>query len=144
MATGQAKPEIDAGIVKSEWLDHLNTLVKEVKGWAETSGWRTRVTDKTLSERRLGSYKVPVLLMEKDAVEVVLNPVARFVPGANGAVDLYRAPAYDDIAGLYLEGDRWMLHFADRDAATAAKSATETKTEPCNQETIHKVLDSIA
>jgi hypothetical protein len=51
--------------------------------------------------------------MEKDTVEVVLNPVARFVPGANGAVDLYMAPAYDDIASLYLEGDHWVLHFAN-------------------------------
>ena len=51
--------------------------------------------------------------MEKDTVEVVLNPVARFVPGANGAVDLYVAPAYDDIASLYLEGDHWVVHYGE-------------------------------
>ena len=89
MATGEVRPEIDSDAVKREWLDRLGTLVEEVNGWAQASGWRKRRVDKTVNERRLGDYKVPVLLMEKDTVEVVLNPVARFVPGANGAVDLY-------------------------------------------------------
>jgi hypothetical protein len=60
MATGEARPEIDSDAVKREWLDRLGTLVDDVKGWAHASGWRTRRIDKTVSERRLGSYKVPV------------------------------------------------------------------------------------
>ncbi len=83
--------------MKDEWVGRLNSLVGEVAGGARASGWRTRRIAKTLSERRLGTYRVPVLLMEKDTVEVVLNPVARFVPEADGAVDLYVAPGYDDI-----------------------------------------------
>ena len=90
MATGEARPRIDdPETVKAEWLGRLDSLVDEVEGWARASGWRTRRIGKTSSERRLGTYRVPVLLMEKDTVEVVLNPVARFVPGADGAVDLY-------------------------------------------------------
>jgi hypothetical protein len=89
MATGKARPEIGSDAVKRDWLDRVGNFVDEVKGWARASGWRTRRIDKTVSERGLGTYKVPVLLMEKDSVEVVLNPVAGFVPGANGAVDLY-------------------------------------------------------
>ncbi|HEU5118473.1 MAG TPA: hypothetical protein VFT74_17815 [Isosphaeraceae bacterium] len=51
--------------------------------------------------------------MEKNAVEAVLNPVARLVPGALGAVDFDLAPAYDDIASLYFEVDHWLIHPAD-------------------------------
>lgn len=80
MATGEARLRVDSDSVKSEWLGRLNMLVDEVKGWAQAAGWRTRRIDKTVTERELGTYKVPVLLMEKDTVEVVLNPVARFVP----------------------------------------------------------------
>ena len=36
---------------------------------------------------------VPVLLMEKDTVEVALNPVSRLVPNPEGAVDLHLVPA---------------------------------------------------
>ena len=144
MATEEVRQEIDSDAVKREWLNRLGILVEEVKGWAKASGWRTRRIDKTVNERRLGSYKVPVLLMEKDTVEVVLNPVARFVPGANGAVDLYVAPAYDDIASLYLEGDHWVLHYADRPDPMATGSVIEIKPQPYSETAIRKILDGMA
>ncbi len=144
MATGEARPEIDSDAVKREWLNRLFTLVDEVKNWAEASGWRTRRIDKTVTERRLGTYEVPVLLMEKDTVEVVLNPVARFVPGASGAVDLYVAPAYDDIASLYLEGDHWVLHHADRPDPMAKTGVLAIKPQPYSEQTIRKILDGMA
>jgi hypothetical protein len=82
--------------------------------------------------------------MEKDTVEVVLNPVARFVPGANGAVDLYVAPAYDDIASLYLEGDNWVLNYADRQDPLATGSVIEVKSRPYSEKTIRAILDGMA
>ena len=131
MATGEVSPRIDdPEAVKAEWLDRLNALVGEVEGWARASGWRTRRIAKTVNERRLGTYKVPVLLMEKDTVEVVLNPVARFVPGADGAVDLYVAPAYDDIASLYLEGDHWVVHYGERPDPMATESVVDITPRP--------------
>jgi hypothetical protein len=134
MATSEVRQEIDSDAVKREWLDRLDTIVEEVEGWAKASGWRTRRIDKTLTERRLGSYKVPVLLMEKNTVEV----------GASGAVDLYVAPAYDDIASLYLEGDHWVLHYADQPDPTATGSVLEAKPQPYSETTIRKILDGMA
>ena len=55
MPTTDARPEIDSDAVKREWLDRLGTLVDEVKGWAQASGWRTRRIDKTVTERGLNS-----------------------------------------------------------------------------------------
>ncbi|HET6573757.1 MAG TPA: hypothetical protein VFG68_09165 [Fimbriiglobus sp.] len=40
------------------------------------------------------------------------EPIARFVPGADGVVDLYLMPAYDDIASLYYQEGEWKLHYA--------------------------------
>jgi hypothetical protein len=144
MATREVTQDIDADAVRREWLERLGTLVEQVKGWAEESGWRTRKIDKALNERRLGDYRVPVLLMEKDTVEVVLNPVARFVPGADGAVDLYMAPAYDDIASLYFEGGHWVLHYAGRADPTATGSVVEIEPQPFSETTIRKILDGMA
>jgi hypothetical protein len=64
----------------------------------------------------LREYKAPALLMQRETVEVILNPVSRFVPGADGAVDLNFIPAYDDIANLYLMGGEWRLHYAPHNA----------------------------
>jgi hypothetical protein len=144
MATGEARPAIDSDAVKREWLDRLRTLVDEVKGWAQASGSSTRRIDKSVTERGLGTYRVPVLLMEKDTVEVVLNPVARFVPGANGAVDLYLAPAYDDIASLYLEGDHWVLHYTSRPQPIATETGNERKSLPYSEQSIRMILDGMA
>jgi hypothetical protein len=145
MAMGEARPGIDdPEAVKVEWLDRLNALVGEVEGWARASGWRTRRIAKTVNERQLGSYKVPVLLMEKDTVEVVLNPVARSVPGADGAVDLYVAPAYDDIASLYLEGDHWVVHHGERPGPMATERVVEIAPRPYGEQTIRAILDGMA
>jgi hypothetical protein len=144
MATGEARPGIsDPEAVKAEWLDRLNALVGDVEGWARASGWRTRRIAKTVNERRLGTYRVPVLLMEKDTIESVLNPVARFVPGADGAVDLYVAPAYDDVASLYFEGDHWVVHYGERPDPMATEGAVETAPRPYAEQTIRTILDGM-
>ena len=105
----------------------LDALVKDVKGWVEKSGWRTRVISKPMKDPVLGSYRAPVLLMERDAIEVALNPVSRFVPGADGAVNLYLVPAYDDIASLYFEGGQWMIHYVFRVDPMEAQSVERSR-----------------
>jgi hypothetical protein len=145
MATGEARMRIDdPEAVKTEWLGRLGSLVDEIERWARVSGWRTRRIAKTVNERRLGTYRVPVLLMEKDTVEVVLNPVARFVPGADGAVDLYAAPAYDDIASLYFEGDHWVVHYGSRPDPLATQSVVEITPHRFAEQTIRAILDAMA
>jgi hypothetical protein len=44
-AAAEARLGIESDSVKSEWRDRLNTLVEEVKSWAQTAGWRTRRID---------------------------------------------------------------------------------------------------
>ena len=87
----------DPEVVLAHWQDRLKILVHGVKEWVERAGWRTRTIEKPINDRELGKHTVPVLLMEKDMVEVALNPVSPLVPGAEGAVDLYLVPAYDDM-----------------------------------------------
>jgi hypothetical protein len=140
---GARPPRDDPDTVKAKWLSHLNTLVDEVGGWARASGWRTRQIAKTVNERRLGEYKVPVLLMEKDTVEIVLNPVARFVPGADGAVDLYVAPAYDDIASLYLKHNQWVVHYGERPDPRETMSVVQITSQPYTEHTIRTILDKM-
>lgn len=143
MATAEPRPgpageNLEA--VRDEWLARLEALVSDVEGWAQASGWRTRRGTKTLRERRLGAYQVPVLFLEKDTVEVVLNPIARFVPGALGAVDLYVAPAYDDIASLYFEEDRWVVYYGERTDPLATQGPVEIKPQRYDQQAINSIL----
>ena len=48
--------------------------------------------------------------MQEGTVRIILEPIARSTPGAEGVVDLYLMPAYDDVATLFYE-DGWKLHY---------------------------------
>src|SRR5690349_3999612 len=108
-------PQVDdPDATRAEWLRRLDELLTRVKGWAEGAGWRTRVIEKSMRDTALGPYKAPAMLMQRETVEVILDPVGRFAPGTDGVVDLYLLPAYDDIARLYLVDGVWKLHYAFR------------------------------
>ena len=71
----------------------------------------TRRIEKRLDDSGVGTHKVPALLLQEDTVRVLLEPVSRRAPGAEGVVDLYLMPAFDDIATLYFYDGGWQLHY---------------------------------
>jgi hypothetical protein len=73
---------------------------------------------------------------------VLLDPVARFVPGADGVVDLYLMPAYDDIASLYFVAGEWRLHYVFPNTAAVA-TVREAQSTPLSKETLARVLDEM-
>jgi hypothetical protein len=80
-----------------------------------------RRDEKTIREDRLGQYTVPRLLMHATTGRLLLDPVARYVPGATGVVDLYVLPSYDAVMISRTE-DGWCLHPIQADAAPQAWS----------------------
>src|SRR5690349_2475082 len=120
----------DPDALRNDWLACLGQLVSHTKEWVERSGWKTREITKSMKDSVLGEYRAPALLMQRETVEVILNPVSRFVLGAEGAVDLYLMPAYDDIASLYFEGGQWMIHYTFTSDPSESPSSTGSKALP--------------
>jgi hypothetical protein len=145
MATGNKSNRRvdDAGVLREEWLNLLADLTRKVKRWAEELDWSTRQIVKKMKDSRLGSYAAPALLTQKETTRVLLDPVARFTPGADGLVDLYLMPAYDDIASLYLVDGEWRLHYMFSGTPTVA---TIRQAEPCplSKEVIGRVLKEMS
>ena len=106
-STNQAE---DQEKLREEWLGRLSDLVETVRNWTLDLDWSTRQIEKKMGDSRLGTYKAPALLLQKETARVLLEPIARFAPGVEGVVDLYLMPAYDDIATLYFYDDGWQLH----------------------------------
>ena len=78
---------IDPGCVRDEWAGpSLRTDSKTVRGWAEELDWSTSQIGKRMKDSRLGSYEAPALIMQKETIRVLLEPVARFAPGTDGVV----------------------------------------------------------
>ncbi len=128
--------------IREKWLERLSDLIQAVEKWARELGWSTRQIEITMQDFQLGKYKAPALLLQEDATRVLLEPITRSAPGAEGVVDLYLMPAYDDIASLYLERDGWRIHYMfPGDPAVATLHEAEGK--PLTQETLRDVLEEM-
>jgi len=124
---------------RAEWLERVNALVDQVEAWAKELNWATRRIEKKVEDSFVGDHRVPALLMQEDTCRILLEPVGRSAPGAEGVVDLYLLPAYDDIASLYYYNERWNLHYVFPNAGTAA-SVREAEAMPLTKEAFEKVL----
>jgi hypothetical protein len=141
---GAASVEMQAEVTarmrdRALWIHRVTSLVDQVEQWARGIGWSTRRLDKKLDDVRIGKHRVPALLMQEDTCRVLLEPVGRSAPGAEGVVDLYLMPAYDDIASLYYYGDRWNLHYLFPGAKPVA-TVREAEARPLSKETLEEVL----
>ena len=109
----------DAEQIKQEWLSRLNVLVDQVEEWAKEWAkerakeleWATRRIEINRTDSRIGKYKVPGLILQGNEYKMLLEPISCSVLGAEGLVDLYLMPAYDDIASLLLKDGEWQIHY---------------------------------
>jgi hypothetical protein len=139
-----AEPRIkDPEAVKAEWLERLNALVSLIKGWVEASGWRTRQTAKTVTEPALGRYEVPLLIMERGEIEVILAPLTRVRPEADGTVDLYLMPGYDDLATIESADGGWIIRDTFPLDRTVPPPVFGGERLPPGEDAINRVLDAI-
>lgn len=144
MATASGPGERIEGheAVRDEWLGRLGALVDDVKRWAEPSGWFTRVISKKMEDSDLGDYRAPALLLQKDTVGILLDPISRLAPGVDGVVDLYLMPAYDDIANLYFADGRWRVDYRFHFHDGAGPGVVEDT--PLDRETLGRILDAMS
>jgi hypothetical protein len=137
---GIARQRVSA---RRAWLGLLGKLVTTVKEWAEASGWATKLTEKKMDDREIGNYKAPALLLQNGAARLFLEPITRAAPGAEGLVDLYRMPAYDDIASLYYYANRWHIHYMPP-GALAVNNIREAEARPLTKDALQIVLDEMS
>ena len=132
----------DPALLRTEWLASLAKLTSLVKSWATELDWSTREIQERMTDSRLGTLQTPALLMQKETTRVLLDPIARFTPGADGVVDLYLMPAYDDIASLYLMNGDWRLHYIFP-GDTSAATIRNAESTPLSKEALERVLDEM-
>lgn len=124
-------------------MSRLAALIELVNAWVTTAGWSTRRVEKKMQDSEFGTYQAPALLMQEGTTRVILEPIARSAPGADGVVDLYLLPAYDDIASLYFYADRWNIHYPfPGDPPVSA--VEEIPPRPLSEETLKAVLEEMA
>jgi hypothetical protein len=141
MATADVPRKLtgDAAKTRDEWVARLSALVDSVEQWAQEDGWSTRRIEKQLEDSDIGTYQAPALLLQREFTKMLLEPIARSAPGAEGIVDLYRMPAYDDVASLYFHGGAWQLHHV-RTSIPVERQVTLGSGRPLSKEAICDAL----
>lgn len=122
------------------WLDRVKALVDQVEEWAQELNWSTRRVEKGIDDARIGKHRVPALLLQEETCRALLEPVARSTPGAEGVVDLYLMPAYDDVAVFFYYNGRWNLHYNMGRGTNAVVPAPAAEAVPLSKEALGKVL----
>jgi len=139
MANTNAPKSGDVRALREDWVARLSTLVDDVELWAKQLDWATRRVDKKMQDSEIGDYRVPVLLLQKETVRILLEPIARSAPGAEGVVDLYLMPAYDDIASLYYCDAKWHLHYMFTGTPTVG-TTRDAEAQLLTKESLESVL----
>jgi hypothetical protein len=80
-------------MVLVEWINAIDTVERQAEEWSAKAAWRTRRVNKKMSESLIGPYEAPQLLIFAEPNLYVLDPLARFVPGAQGALDFTIQPS---------------------------------------------------
>lgn len=108
--TNGAMKDIDVAAVRTEWVAAVNELVARIEGWCKELDWATARAPKRLKDKLLGAYEVPMLLLQQWDTKLLLEPISRFVAGeADGRVNLYTMPEYDDVAVLIRRNGNWQM-----------------------------------
>ncbi len=124
------------------WLSRLDELVQRVQNWATEFGWSTRRIETRMKDSEVGRYLAPALLLQDETTRVLLEPIARSAPGAEGVVDLYLMPAYDDIASLYFSEGEWQLHYMWAGTPNVA-TIRDANSQPFSREILQQVLQEM-
>ena len=137
------RPNGDAAELRAEWLDRLSGLASLVGGWAEESRLVNAPDREDDEGFTTGKLQAPALMMQKGTTRVLLDPITRFAPGADGVVDLYLMPAYDDIASLYFVDGEWRLQYVPPDILDV-ETIEEAKSSLLSREALTKILDEMS
>jgi hypothetical protein len=116
------------------WIADLDMLLSQVESWCEEQGWSHKRQSKVIRERLLGPYEVEQLRFHTGQAGFMLDPVARFVPGGLGMVDLYILPTLDSVMIPRTE-EGWVLH---------VEQAGNVQLLPWGQEQFNTALSELA
>lgn len=88
-----AEAKLDPDEERSRWIDVVTAFTHQVSDWAREQNWRVEVKQSERSEELLGTYHVPLLIIQTERGAAIVEPVARVVAGSEGRIDIYAYPA---------------------------------------------------
>ena len=143
MATVDARmPDVEREDVKAEWLARLVELFATLEQWAIEAGWTNRAFVKSMRDVDIGTYEAPALLLDRNSLEVIVEPLARIVSGAHGVVSLCLLPSYDDVAVFFFRDGSWRFSLTNSNLKTVSSMQFGEATV-LSRDNFHRLLGGI-
>ena len=97
-----------------EWRDAIEELIDQITRWCNELDWLVeRKEGKVLHEDLTGEYSVPVLWIQTPRGRVIVEPVALYLVGVEGRVDIYAWPSLAKV--ILVDFDQgWRILTEDR------------------------------
>jgi hypothetical protein len=102
--------QVLGSMVLAEWNRAIDAVETQAEEWSAKAEWRTRRVSKKMSESLVGAYEAPQLLIFAEPNLYALDPLARFVPGAQGAFDFSIQPSYYTTSMYRDDKGVWYVH----------------------------------
>ena len=93
---------------REEWVQAVRELCDTISAWCQSIGWPVREEVKTITEKELGTYEAPALIVDCPDGEIRVDPIARRVIRAEGRVDLLSYPTLHRMMLLRIHG-QWTV-----------------------------------
>jgi hypothetical protein len=117
---------------RDQWIAAVEQIVSDAEAWATEQHWFVHRGPKTITERGIGTYDVPTLLIQAPAGRFVIDPIARYVVGALGEVDFCVHPSY------------YYVMIVRTDAGWQFETNPKTISRPWSKQTFFEVVSELA
>jgi hypothetical protein len=92
---------------RAAWLSLVERTLAEISQWAGAEHWPVARQEKEFREEALGSYSAAVLTIQLPSGQLHVEPIARYVAGAEGRIDLLSFPLLNRVV-LLRQGRKWV------------------------------------
>ena len=99
---------IDWDSKKEAWINLVEELCSTIKTWTEEQGWIAHQDEKIITEEHIGSYTVPILIIQSSQGRVHVDPIGRNIIGAEGRVDICSFPMLNRMLIVRLK-NKWII-----------------------------------
>ena len=124
-------------MVLAEWKSAIDRVERDAEAWSAEVQWRTRRVNKKIVESLIGQYEVPQLLIFAEPNLYVLDPIARFVPEAQGAMDFAAQPSYYTTSMYRAYDGTWYVHL------DISKGVANGRRVEWNKDSFHSCVEQL-
>jgi hypothetical protein len=104
----QAVVSVLRAVVCDEWIEDVAGLVEQAESWCRARGWIAKKRTKQLHDKFLGDYEASQLHFHTLDHHFLLDPIARYVAGASGLLDLSVLPVCESFIVTRANG-KWSI-----------------------------------